>query len=1027
MAVFKCKMCGGALEINGETVATCEYCGTTQTLPKTSDEVRENLFNRANNLRLKSEFDKAEQVYEKILEIDNSEAEAHWGIVLCKYGIEYVEDPKSFKRIPTCHRTSYEAITANADYLAAIENADQVQRSVYEDEARSIDAIQKNILSIVKNEEPFDVFICYKETDSAGKRTIDSAIANDIYHQLTAEGFKVFYAAITLESKLGQEYEPYIFSALNSAKVMLVIGTKAEYFEAVWVKNEWSRYMKLMAEDRSRLLIPCYREMDAYDLPEEFAHFQAQDMGKIGFINDVVRGIKKVISKNSGADSVQMPQSVPSSGGSNTAPLLERAFMFLEDGEWDSANEYCEKVLDIDPKCSEAYLGKLMAELRVRTRENLKNCAQPFDSSNNYQKAMRFGGEELAKELSDCTAYINERNENERLEGIYSQAVNAKSSAKTEGDYKDAARKFSSVSHYKDSQKLAEECLEKAGAARKDAILTDAKSKMSKNKIAIIEDAVKLFETISGWKDADEQLENAKKKLADIKAADEKARKEAEKRAKRNKKIAAIVTPIACVAVVFIIVLNTVIIPNSKYNKAVELMNSGKYLDATEILIELGDYKEGMALIKKSKDEIHSVATELMNSGKYSEAKEFFVILSNYEDCADKIQICDYMIQGEYKKAIEAGLTHFIFPDGVTSIGEDAFRNCISLTSIEIPDSVTSIGERAFYNCSSLTSIKIPDSVTSIGDSAFEYCRSLTSIEIPDSVTSIAGSAFEGCSSLTSIKIPDSVTSIGYEAFHGCSSLTSIKIPDSVTSIGYEAFHGCSSLESITIPGSISKIPNSSSDFKAYGVFTNCTSLKTVIIENGVESIGTYAFYGCSSLTSVEIPDSVKRIGGEAFYGCSSLTSVAIPDSMTGIGDSVFEGCSSLTSVEIPDSVKNIGSRTFYGCSSLANIKIPDGVKRIDYGTFYGCSKLTSVEIPDSVTSIGDDAFQNCSSLTSVEIPDSVTSIGYYAFDGCSSLTSVYYGGNAAKWSAISFGHGVWYNTPSSRKVYYSSTMPTGN
>ena len=298
MSVYKCKMCGGNLEIvAGSSVVTCEYCGTNQTISKSRDEVIQNLFNRANDLRIKCEFDRAEQTYEKILEQDNSEAEAHWGIVLCQYGIEYVEDPASKKRIPTCHRTSYESVTTNADYLAAMDNADDEQKEVYSKEAKEIDAIQKNILSIVKSEEPFDIFICYKETDENGKRTVDSAISNDIYYQLVQEGFKVFYAPITLEDKLGREYEPYIFAALNSAKVMLVVGTKPEYFNAVWVKNEWSRYLKLLKQDRTKLLIPCYRDMDAYDLPDEFAHLQSQDMSKIGFIQDLIRGINKVISK----------------------------------------------------------------------------------------------------------------------------------------------------------------------------------------------------------------------------------------------------------------------------------------------------------------------------------------------------------------------------------------------------------------------------------------------------------------------------------------------------------------------------------------------------------------------------------------------------------------------------------------------------------------------------------------------------------------------------------------------------------
>lgn len=341
MAIFKCKMCGGSLEVTeGMTVCECEYCGTKQTIPKSHDDVLTNNFNRANNLRMKNEFDKAQELYEKIVSANPTEAEAYWGIVLCKYGIEYVEDPTTLKKIPTCHRTQYESVVSDVDYLSAIENADARQKELFEKEAAEIDKLQKNILEIVHKEKPFDVFICYKETDENGKRTPDSVIANDIYYQLTQEGFKVFYAAITLEDKLGQEYEPYIFAALNSAKVMLVIGSDPEYFNAVWVKNEWSRYLKLMKSDRSKLLIPCYKDMDAYDLPEEFAHLQAQDMSKIGFINDVIRGIRKVLSKEKTSESKAETKTIIKSSSSNIENLIKRGNLALEDGKWHDAPQH---------------------------------------------------------------------------------------------------------------------------------------------------------------------------------------------------------------------------------------------------------------------------------------------------------------------------------------------------------------------------------------------------------------------------------------------------------------------------------------------------------------------------------------------------------------------------------------------------------------------------------------------------------------------------------------------------------------
>ena len=632
MSVFKCKMCGGNIEFEqGASVGVCEFCGTKQTLPKTNDDVTANLFNRANNLRLKCEFDKAEQIYEKIVQQDDSEAEAHWGIVLCKYGIEYVEDPKTSKRIPTCHRTLFEAVTADPDYLAAIDYSDAVQQSIYEAEARTIDRIQKDILAIVKNEKPFDVFICYKETDENGKRTVDSTIANDIYYQLKQEGFKVFYAAITLEDKLGQEYEPYIFAALNSAKVMLAVGTKPEYFNAVWVKNEWSRYLKLMKSDRSKLLIPCYRDMDAYDLPEEFAHLQAQDMGKIGFINDVVRGIKKVTVKEPAPVKETV---VVNAANADAAPLLKRAFIFLEDGNWQEADEYCEKVLDQDPECAEAYLGKLMAELQVTNRKKLADCAETFDDRDNYSKVLRFGDEALEKEMRGYITHINERNENTRLTGIYDFAQRAMRNAK----YIIAAAEFKSIPGFKDADALAEQCLEKAEICRKDAVYASAKSKMTGEKVTSYEEAIKEFQTISGWKDADEQIYACQKKIEELKAKEEadrleaerkaeelKAKEEAdrmeaerkaeerriaaEKAAKKRKKAFAIGTPIVAACIAFVIVLTTVIIPNSKYNAAIKLMDDEKYEEAITAFEALNGYKD-------SENQIESCYI-----GKYGEEK----------------------------------------------------------------------------------------------------------------------------------------------------------------------------------------------------------------------------------------------------------------------------------------------------------------------------------------------------------------------------------------------------------------------
>ena len=338
MVIIKCKMCGGDIEISADkTFGTCEYCGSTMTLPKTDDNQRLSLFNRGTHLRRNGEFDKAAAIYERLIGENDADAEAHWNLLLCRYGIEYVQDPASGERIPTCHRASFDSILNDVDYQAALQYSDGVARSLYEKEAQRIAALQKDILAISQKETPFDAFICYKESDENGKRTKDSALAQDIYYQLTDAGYKVFFARITLEDKLGQEYEPYIFAALHSAKVMVVVGTKPEYLNAVWVKNEWSRYLALMRTDRSRLLIPCYRDMDPYDMPEELSMLQSQDMGKIGFIQDLIRGVKKVVDaakpQEPVTETVKETVVVHNEGGSNVQALLDRGQMALEDGD----------------------------------------------------------------------------------------------------------------------------------------------------------------------------------------------------------------------------------------------------------------------------------------------------------------------------------------------------------------------------------------------------------------------------------------------------------------------------------------------------------------------------------------------------------------------------------------------------------------------------------------------------------------------------------------------------------------------
>ena len=414
-------------------------------------------------------------------------------------------------------------------------------------------------------------------------------------------------------------------------------------------------------------------------------------------------------------------------------------------------------------------------------------------------------------------------------------------------------------------------------------------------------------------------------------------------------------------------------------------------------------------------------------------------------------------------------LTSITIPNGVIKIGAEVFSGCRSLkefkgkyaadggrclikdneiiayasasgTKYTIPNSVKTVGQGAFSNCWSLTSVTIPDSVIEIKDGAFSDCKSLISMSIPDGVKTIGKCTFYSCRNLVGVAIPNSITSIGDRAFDGCQNLSSIVIPENVAEIGEMAFGVCGNLRIVTIPNSVTKIGE--------GAFVYCSNLKVVIIGSSVTSIGKRAFHLCTRLVRVNIPNSVTSIGEGAFSTCWSLTSVTIPNSVTEIGTGAFRDCRSLkefkgkyaadggrclimdntiiayasasgTKYTIPSSVKTIGESAFSDCSSLTSVMIPNGIIMIGAEAFRGCNGLTDVTIPDSVTEIKDNLFGRCCNIrefkgrfasdcgrslivdgvlnafaascgaTEYTIPDSVTIIGAEAFWGCDSLTSV--------------------------------------
>lgn len=388
--VYKCKICGGEIQPNEDgRIGKCLYCGAVQTLPKEKDDKVSNILNRANDYRLNCDFDRAIYEYEKVMELDETEPEAHWGLFLSKYGVEYVKDNMTFSYKPTLHRISSISVFDDVDYQATIKYASDISAIQYKQDAENIENVMKELLLISTNQEPYDIFLSYKELDDVTRqRTIDSNLAYELYNALTAQGYKVFFAPKSLGVGL---YEPKIYSAIITSKVMIVLGTQPQYFNAVWVKNEWSRFAELVENGENKVIIPVFRDMEANQLPSRIAKYQAYDMSNIEFLPSILNVISQSVSKNS--------KVAYNKDASAEDVYLERGFLALEDGNFSQAESFFENVLNLNPHNSQAYFGKLMVEMKITKQEQILTSPKYLSEYKNFEKAVRFADYQLKTAL----------------------------------------------------------------------------------------------------------------------------------------------------------------------------------------------------------------------------------------------------------------------------------------------------------------------------------------------------------------------------------------------------------------------------------------------------------------------------------------------------------------------------------------------------------------------------------------------------------------------------------------------------
>lgn len=410
MGGLKCKMCGSNLDIEDSiTVCKCEKCGTSQTVPDIEDDKELKLFERAGRLRFNCDFDKAAGIYNTITDSYPEEAEGYWGLILCKYGIEYA-DNASGKKVPVCHRISYDSVMDDEDFELVMENSDSESRAIFREEAKIIEENRKKYIQIAESEQPYDIYISYRAKDDNGDKTAVSEIAGHLYNKLTSARYRVFLSEAALKGKKQSDCEPYIYSALNSANVMLALGTSYDDYNNVWVKNEWNRYLEIAEKNKNKCLIPCYKDVDEYDIPKEFAGLKVCQLGNDDTFNNIMAEIANVVKQ----ESVNQPAPEPEKSEPaeeieleeieiiepvDINKLLDEGFSAISDKNWKKANKLFFHVLDEEPDNSKAYWGQLLVQQEcTNAREMADNLYLQVignTSDNTYELEIRDRRQEI--------------------------------------------------------------------------------------------------------------------------------------------------------------------------------------------------------------------------------------------------------------------------------------------------------------------------------------------------------------------------------------------------------------------------------------------------------------------------------------------------------------------------------------------------------------------------------------------------------------------------------------------------------
>lgn len=423
-----CKTCGGPVNRVGNYYV-CEYCRNKWEIDSGNDVHAVDRANAWSALR-DGDFEKAAELFENIIVKETKNHEAYWGRALALAGIVYVTDMNENKKVPTCNNITEESFINNKDVQKAISLAPADIADGYKQQAEYIEKVRIEWLEKASKEPAYDVFISFKDSDRENgiERTQDSIDAQDLYNALIAEGYKVFFSRISLRDKVAEQYEPYIYNAIKTAKVMIVFGERAEYFNSVWIKNEWSRFKTRIekGEKHKNSLVVVYKNMNPGDLPVVLKSRQCLNASDMTFLSDLTRHIKRVveeskrnihlekieiaggqIAKKASRLTVNSVQTREIGAGAiaetsiSEKQSISLIKTYLGEHQWQEATTLTDDVLFNNPGCAEAIWCKLLATHQAATNADLVKKLNEFNSNDygSIEKMLNCASKDFAEEI----------------------------------------------------------------------------------------------------------------------------------------------------------------------------------------------------------------------------------------------------------------------------------------------------------------------------------------------------------------------------------------------------------------------------------------------------------------------------------------------------------------------------------------------------------------------------------------------------------------------------------------------------